>query len=69
MMVLKATQAQYDALNGFTNGADRLEFTKDAFGNWVVGVQVRHAAAFDVISGQLEKLEEIEFVALPPEAE
>ncbi len=68
MIALKATQAQYDMLNGFTDGQDRLEFAKDGLGNWVVGYMVLYTPAFDPIIEQLELLEEIAFVPVPEES-
>ena len=61
MKVLKATEAQYNDLNGYANGNSKLEFVKDAYGNWIVGKLVLSDIAFLPIRPQLEELEEIEF--------
>jgi hypothetical protein len=68
MKVLKATQAQYDALNGYTNGHDQLIFTKDGNDNWIVGTNVLQDPAFSAIHAQLNELEIIDYVP-PVEAE
>lgn len=61
MIVLKATQAQYEALNGHTYKVSRLEFVKDANNNWIVGKEVLNNGNFADIKPQLLELEEIEF--------
>ena len=61
MIVLKATQQQFEALNGYQNGNSILEFTTDANGNYIVGKSVLTDSAFEAIREQLEQLEEIEF--------
>ena len=61
MIVLKATQQQFEALNGYKNGNGVLQFTTDANGNWIVGKSVLTDPAFEAIREQLEQLEEIEF--------
>jgi len=68
MIVLKATQVQYDALNGYTNGHDQLVFTKDGNDNWIVGTNVLQDPAFGAIHAQLNELERIDYVP-PVEAE
>jgi len=60
MTVLKATQQQYNELNGYRNGNSVLQFTKDANDNWIVGKSVLTDQAFEAIKPQLEQLEEIE---------
>jgi hypothetical protein len=40
MIVLKATQAQYDALDGYRNADNLLKFAKDGNDNWIVGTAV-----------------------------
>ena len=61
MIVLKATQQQFKALNGYKNGNSVLQFTTDASNNYIVGKSVITDPAFEAIRGQLEQLEEIEF--------
>ena len=61
MTVLTATEAQYNALNGYTNRNSRLQFVKDAGDNWIVGKSVLTDDAFLAIRPQLEQLEEITF--------
>lgn len=61
MKVLKATQAQYDKLNGFQKGVHKLEFLKDADGNWVTAVQVKENQALVEIKSDLDDLEEIDY--------
>lgn len=61
MKVLKATQEQYDSINGFQNGVHKIEFVKDANDNWIVDVVVKENPAFSEISDILNSLEEIDF--------
>jgi len=61
MEVLKATQAQYEALNGYTNKASQLIFIQDKFNNWIVGKEVLSDPNFTEIHSQLSELEEIDF--------
>ena len=67
MIVLKATQAQYDALNEYQNGKDLLKFAKDGNDNWIVGTAVLANSAFSKIHNQLNNLEQIEYVPVPIE--
>lgn len=67
MQVLKATQAQYEALNGFTNSNNAIQFIKDGNNNWIVGLRVLEHSAFTAIHADLDALERIEY--LPPEPE
>ena len=60
MKVLKATQEQYSALNGYKNGNSVLQFVEDEAGNWIVGKSVLTDDAFISIRPQLEQIEEIE---------
>lgn len=60
MKVLKATQEQYNSLNGFKKGNSILNFTKDANGNWIVGKNVLTGNNFIEVREQLQQLEEIE---------
>ena len=70
MIVLKASQTQFDALNGYKNGENLLKFAKDGNDNWIVGLQVLDDSAFEPIHDQLNELERIEYVPLPdPEEE
>lgn len=61
MKVLRATQEQYNALNGYTNKNNVLQFVKDAEDNWILGNQVLTDNAFLEIRPQLEQLEEIPY--------
>ena len=67
MIVLKATQAQYDALDGYQNGNNLLKFAKDGNDNWIVGTAVLTNSAFSEINTQLNNLEQIEYVPVPIE--
>jgi len=70
MIVLKATQTQFDALDGYKNGDNLLKFAKDGNDNWIVGLQVLDDSAFEPIHDQLNELERIDYVPLPnPEEE
>ena len=64
MIVLKATQAQYDALDGYRNGKNLLKFAKDGNDNWIVGSAVLSDAAFAAIHDQLDALERIEYTPI-----
>jgi len=61
MIVLKATEQQFKALNGYRNGNGVLEFTTDANDNYIVGKSVLTDPAFKAINEQLGQLEEIKF--------
>ena len=65
MIVLKATQAQYEALDGYRNGDNLLKFAKDGNDNWIVGTAVLNDIAFKAIHDQLNALELIEYVPIP----
>ena len=65
MIVLKATQAQYEALDGYRNGDNLLKFAKDGNDNWIVGTAVLNDIAFKAIHDQLNDLERIEYVPIP----
>lgn len=65
MIVLKATQAQFDALDGYRNGDNLLKFAKDGNDNWIVGTAVLNDPAFEAIYDQLNELERIEYVPIP----
>ena len=62
MIVLKATLAQYKALNGFENGLSRLEFAKDGNDNWIVGIEVLIDPDFEPIRTKLNELKQIEYI-------
>lgn len=61
MKILKATQAQYEVLDGFRNKDNLLRFNKDKNDNWIVGKSVLLDDAFIEIREQLNELEEIDF--------
>ncbi len=65
MIVLKATQSQYEALDGYRNGDNLLKFAKDGNDNWIVGTAVLNDSAFKAIHDQLNELERIEYVPIP----
>jgi len=67
MIVLKANQTQYDALDGYQNGNNLLKFAKDGNDNWIVGTAVLNDSAFSEIHTQLNNLERIEYVPVPIE--
>lgn len=69
MIVLKATQTQLDALDGYRNGNNILVFVKDGNANRIVGLQVLDDSAFEPIRDQLNKLERIEYEPIPDEEE
>lgn len=62
MKVLKATQAQYDQLNGYEIGVSKLEFVKDGADNWIVGLEVIDNGNFLDIRNELLELEQIEYI-------
>ena len=61
MKVLKANETQYKELNGYEKLPHRLEFTKDADDNWIVGENVLKCEAFLHIIDKLKELEVIDF--------
>lgn len=65
MIVLKATQAQFDALDGYRNGDNLLKFAKDGDDNWIIGLSVLNDPAFAEIHDALNELERIEYVPIP----
>ena len=65
MIVLKATQAEYDALDGYRNGDNLLKFAKDGDNNWIVGTAVLNDPAFAAIHDDLNELERIEYTPVP----
>jgi hypothetical protein len=62
MLVLKANEEQYNALNRYENNGNVLEFSKDKNNNWVVGINVLTAECFYEIWQELSELETIEYV-------
>jgi hypothetical protein len=65
MIVLHPNTEQYNTLNNYTNGLDRLEFVKDGSDRWIVGLNVLDNPSFAEIKSQLELLERIEFTPIP----
>ena len=61
MEVLKANTAQYEALNGFTNGNSHISFIQDANDNWIIGKEILTDDKFLEIRNQLEELEVINY--------
>ena len=61
MDVLKATEQQYESLNGYRKGSSVLGFIKDNNNNWVVNTAVLSDPAFIEIESQLQELEIIQF--------
>ncbi len=67
MIVLKATQEQYDALNGYSNKRRVLHFALDANNNYIVSVGVLTNPYYKEIHDQLNELERIEYVPIQDE--
>jgi len=67
MIVLLATQEQYNNLNGYVNGPNKLLFAKDGLDRWIVGTEVLGDPAFSEVYAQLEELERVEYAPFPPE--
>ena len=61
MEVLKANTQQYEALNGFSNGNNYIDFIEDADGNYTIGKEVLTDDIFLEIRDQLEQLEVIPY--------
>lgn len=61
MMVLKATQEQFNELNGYANNQSILIFIKDKNFNFIVGEQVLNDVDFREIKDKLLQLEVIEY--------
>lgn len=59
--VLKATNAQYNNLNGLVNGNSKLEFIKDNANNWIIAKSVLTDPAWLSIRPALNQLQEIDF--------
>jgi hypothetical protein len=62
MLVLKANESQYNALNGYTFGVSELLFVKDGANNWIVGTDVLNDHNFIRIREQLNELKQIEYI-------
>lgn len=62
MIVLTATQSQFDKLNGTTHGVSILKFTKDGLNRWIVGQEVLLDDNFLEIRSELQQLEKINYV-------
>lgn len=56
MKVFKATQKEYNLLNGYQKGNNLLQFFKDANDNWVINMEVIEDPAFAEIKEQLSSL-------------
>ena len=65
MIVLKATQSQFEALDGWRNGGNLLRFVKDGNSNWVVSISVLNDPNFASIHDQLNELERIQYTPIP----
>jgi hypothetical protein len=61
MKVFKATQSQYNLLNGYQKGNNLLQFFKDANDNWVLSCNVVDDPAFAEIKQELNALPKINF--------
>ena len=64
MKVLKATEEQYQELNGYSVGNNTIEFTKDINGNWIIGLSVLSDKNFSS-KQELNELVAIEFEPIP----
>ncbi len=67
MKVLKATQEQYEELNGLKFGVSQIEFGKDADNNWIVNHNLIDDPAFLIIKESLLELEQIDYNPIIPE--
>jgi hypothetical protein len=54
IQVLKATQEQYNKLNGYTNGLHSIQFIKDANNNWVIGQEILNDISYQFIWGDIK---------------
>ena len=61
MEVLKANFAQYENLQGFSNGNSHIKFLKDADDNWIIGKEILTDDEFLEIRDQLEQLSIINY--------
>jgi hypothetical protein len=62
MIVLKATLAQKQKLEGFYKNEAQLQFIQDGNKNWVVNISVLNDNNFEAIHPQLNELTQIEYV-------
>jgi hypothetical protein len=62
MIVLKATETQRKALEGFYLEQCELKFVKDFNNNWVVGLEVLKDPNFAPIHDKLNELKKIEYL-------
>lgn len=62
MIVLTATQSQFEKLNGTTHVVSILQFTKDGLNRWIVGQEVLIDDNFLEIRSELQQLEKINYV-------
>jgi hypothetical protein len=61
MEVLKANTQQYQDLQGFANGNNIIDFSKDADDNYIIGKEILTDYKFLEIRNQLEQLEVIPY--------
>jgi hypothetical protein len=61
MFVLKATEKQYKALNGYQKGVSKLEFIKDANNVWIINLDVLDDLDFIEIQNHLKLLKQIDY--------
>lgn len=62
MKVLRATQLQKEALDGYKNGNNVLKFVKDGNDDWIVGLNVLSNSVFSSIHDDLNALEQVDYV-------
>ena len=65
--VLTCDPAQYQTLQGYTDGVNTIEFTVDANGNYIIGTAVRNSGAFPAVQYILDVLQEIDYSPVPSE--
>ena len=65
--VLKATEFEKAALEGFYSNNTELVFIQDKNNNWIVGINVIDAPEFEEIKTQLQALEQIDFEPIQAE--
>ena len=61
MIVLHPNEEQFKALNGYTNGVNKLIFAIDGSDRYIVGLEVLDDPNFSEIHKQLDELERIEY--------
>jgi predicted secreted Zn-dependent protease len=61
MIVLHPNEEQYTALNGYTNGVNKLIFAIDGSDRYIVGLEVLDDPNFSKIREQLLELEQITY--------